>query len=208
MTTTVNIAKANRLHEPGYRYKREVIKVIHENFKGAVTRVVNLTTIAKQLQATAADLETGFVKAVKKSLAISTCGPLTFPGHRSAAELDAVLQTMVERFVLCPVCVLPEWNRVRCAACGYTPGKKSKGDPLPVAEKGESVAAITECQEVHGDAPWVSDIAAYMHKLYDRRQELSVSMQKGDLEKVNRHLDMCWKIETEQQWKKLKQLSW
>lgn len=69
--TMVNIAIKSRLQEPGYRYKREVIKVITESFKGNVTRIINLNNIAKQLQIPFDKLEIALTKYVKKTLGIS-----------------------------------------------------------------------------------------------------------------------------------------
>lgn len=123
----VNIAVRARLHEPGYRYKRERIRVVQERFNGYVTRLTNVATIARQLQVTADDLEKGLLKHTKRKLAISTCKRLTFPGVHDAAVFDDVLQDMIEKFVLCPKCQLPEWDRKSCNACGHT----SHGAPPP-----------------------------------------------------------------------------
>lgn len=116
----VNIAVRARLHEPGYRYQRERIRVVQERFNGYVTRLTNVATIARQLQVTAEDLEKGLLKHTKRKLAISTCKHLTFPGVHDAAVFDDVLQDMIEKFVLCPKCQLPEWDRKSCNACGHT----------------------------------------------------------------------------------------
>ncbi len=121
----VNIAVRARLHEPGYRYQRERIRVVHERFNGYVTRLTNVATIARQLQVTAEDLEKGLLKHTKRKLAICTCKRLTFPGVHDAAVFDDVLQDMIEKFVLCPKCQLPEWDRKSCNACGHT----SQGAP-------------------------------------------------------------------------------
>lgn len=195
----VNIAKQDRLHEHGYRYTRDTIDVVHENFKGAITRIVNLATIAKQLQSPVNDLEKGFVKHVKKLLGLSTCAPLTFPGYRDAQQFDKILQTMIEKYILCPKCVLPEWNGQNCAACGYNKTKEKSSSTT----KTQTLESITECVNLTAEnEPWVVELSTYMQKLYDRR--IMALKQKQDVAELDRQLDTCWMITTESTYVKLK----
>jgi hypothetical protein len=194
MTTQVNIARGDRLHESGYRYRRELIQVVHENFKGTITRIVNLIKIAKQLQIPPAELEHGLVRLVKKVIGISTCGPLTFPGHREAAQFDSILQNMIEKYILCPQCVLPEWNGQHCAACGYSKQKKAKATSRP------SPAPITECLDLDAEnEAWVVGLANHMHKLYDQRAFAKTHDQ--DCSVFDKQLDQCWMITSKEAYK-------
>lgn len=197
----LNIAVSSRLHENGYRYKREAIQVVHEHFKGAVTRITNLASIAKQLQTPAQELETGFVKYVKKSMGISTCGPVTFPGTRQASEFDAVLQKMIEKFILCPQCILPEWNGIRCAACGYRKEKSGKETKTSKDDATHQYDILTECVSLEDQtAPWVVELSRYMNTVYDTLKKCP----EKDKKTLNCQLDLCWKIESEIAWENFK----
>jgi hypothetical protein len=123
---SINIAVKARRSEPGYRYVRDPIKVVHEHFKGTVTRITNLPTLARQLRINESDLEKGLTQQIKRKLGLSTCKPLTFPNKLDATTLDDVLQSMIEQYMLCPQCALPEWNQEHCDACGYNKPKKDK----------------------------------------------------------------------------------
>jgi translation initiation factor 2 beta subunit (eIF-2beta)/eIF-5 len=197
----LNIAITSRLHENGYRYKRESIQVNHENFKGVVTRVTNLANIAKQLQLTPHELEVGFIKFVKKSMGISTCGPLTFPGNRSASEFDAVLQKMIEKFILCPKCILPEWNGQHCAACGYNKEKTGKNSKKEPEEYHYDIITESVSPQESNTESWMVDLSSYMDILYETLKTTSIDSEK---KKLNRQLDLCWKIETESSWNTFK----
>jgi len=115
----LNIADRARLQEPGYRYRRDQLTVVHEKFKGTVTRIVNLDVVARQLRVPLEGLAVRLVKRVKTHLGLSTCKPLTFPGHHEAECFDDHLQVLIETLILCPKCRLPEWNNRTCDACGY-----------------------------------------------------------------------------------------
>jgi len=186
--STVNITVESRLHENGYRYKRSVIEVEHSHFKGATTRISNIEIISKQLQITPDDLEKGIVKYTKKRLGISTCGQLTFPGHVAAATLDSILQYMVERFVLCPKCKLPEWNRNQCRACGYYKN----------AQEEETKDEVKEKEKVD-ESKWKLELSQHMHHLY--RERLAPNIPKDKVKEIDKLLDLAWTIETEHSYK-------
>ena len=207
---SVNIAHKARLNEVNYRYRRETIQIVHENFKGVVTRITNLATIAKQIQSHVADLEKGLVKQIKKELAISTCGPLTFPGKREAQDFDNVLQIMIEKYVLCPRCFLPEWDRESCKACGHqknskkqqqTTSKKGKAEQHPDDEEHNSFETVAPVAE----EKWVGEVSRHMHTLYDQRWMCLKDQERTKT--LDKELDLCWSLQTEKQWQKFKMSS-
>jgi hypothetical protein len=210
MSKSVNISVSARLHEAGYRYRREQITVVHERFNGAITRITNLTTIAHQLQVTLDDLQHGLIKSLKRKMGISTCGPLTFPGHHTPESFDVVLQDMVERFVLCPVCMLPEWNTQVCRACGHSKGaavpretktsvKNASNEKCTTHKGAKCVQATEKClEEKEADvAPWEKRLSYLMHALYFEREQRDIVPERK--RQVDRLLDECWKLDTETQ---------
>ena len=201
----VNITKKARLQEANFRYRRETIRVVHERFAGAVTRIDNLGTIAKQLQCPVKDLEYGLVKAVKKTLGINTCAQLTFPGTRDAVQFDNILQNLIERFVLCPKCELPEYQRNHCAACGYTGGSASNKDSKKKTVQKPQKRRDPEEKEDHDEVKekeWIVELSTYMNKLYDHRRHL---IDAGlDIGTADQMLDKCWSITSSKEWTHIK----
>ena len=192
MSITVNIARRVQLTEPGYRYKREQIVVSHEHFKGNVTRIVNTNTLAKQLQLQREDLDRGLEKCIKRKLGISTCGPLTFPGTLQVADLDDVLQGLIEQYVLCPVCHLPEWNRVTCNACGHQKGASRANNAVAVLQ-----TQTFEIETDYGAIPeWEKRLSDQMHRLYDIRDSGGSEMDPDELDRINLLLSACWVADT------------
>jgi translation initiation factor 2 beta subunit (eIF-2beta)/eIF-5 len=203
----VNITKKARLQEANFRYRRETIRVVHERFAGAVTRIDNLGTIAKQLQCPVKELEYGLVKAVKKTLGINTCAPLTFPGTRDASQFDNILQALIERFVLCPKCELPEYQRNHCAACGYTGGSSSNKDvkKKKTVDKGKDKKEEEDEKDDEEDTKetdWAVELSAAMNTLYDERDCMIEG--KLDCHKLNRILDKCWTVTSQKEWNSMK----
>lgn len=195
-TEIVNITTRERLYEPGFRYKRERVAIVHEHFKGHVTRVTNTRTLAKQLQIELDDMEKGLEKCVKRTLAISTCGSLTFPGKIEARKLDDILQSMIERYVLCPRCGLPEWNRVHCNACGFdkTSSGRKDDDVKSFATVDKAPISTFEIDTDYGVVPeWEQTLSLQMHKLYALRTQI---VDEEELKKIDLLLDACWVSDT------------
>ena len=197
----VNITKKARLQEANFRYRRETIRVVHERFAGAVTRIDNLGTIAKQLQCPIKELEYGLVKAVKKTLGLNTCAQLTFPGTRDAVQFDNILQNLIERFVLCPKCELPEYQRNHCAACGYTGGKDKKKKQKDKKDKSRDEDKDDHEEDVQ-EKDWIVDLSTCMNKLYDHRHRLFEA--NLDSREVDCLLDKCWVVASPKEWNSLK----
>lgn len=185
----INIAQRARLHEPGYRYQRDRISVVHENFKGNVTRIVNAKTLSKQLQIHIEELERGLEKCIKRKLGISTCGSLTFPGTLQMVDLDDVLQGMIEQYVLCPTCHLPEWNRRNCNACGHS---KTKTDTTTTNGATTHVQTF-EIETDYGPVPeWERRLSEQMDRLYEIRPTQNEEEQK----RIDLLLNACWVADT------------
>lgn len=193
MSVLVNITTSDRLHEPGFRYRRDKLVVTHEQFKGAVTRIINVPDIARQLQISTDDLTTGLERFIKKALAISTCGPLMFPGRLDAAKLDQVLQKMIEKFILCPKCRLPEWNKIVCRACGYSK------EPASSTGLGRDISSATETVTIKADEQWERELASMMHRLYTLRHELQQQSSRDEsrLRHLDQALNVCWTLKNQ-----------
>lgn len=207
--TIVNIAPAARLHEAGFRYRRPVVQVVHESFKGQTTKLTNLEQICKSLQVPPAEFVPAFLKNVKKVMGISMSKASVFPGHLASDAFDKVLQTMIERHILCPrpACRLPEWDGQTCRACGHDvseskESKESTKHPKAKEQAAEAVAhSLTEVQETsEACTRWETEQSNRMHQLYDLRlSSTDPVVQK----QCDQWLDAAWHVHTERDWKKL-----
>lgn len=103
--------------DPFYRYKRNIIEIQHSNKKGGITAITNMDIIQKQLKIPN-KFVTAFYKKVKKT-GKGMLKPGVFRGNVNVEELEKILDEMIEKYVLCPTCHLPEWNGSRCAVCGH-----------------------------------------------------------------------------------------
>lgn len=115
---SINISVSARLQEPFYRYRRSVISIETKKNK---TYVTNIPDIAKQLRVSLDSLQTSFLKRIKKKLSVSgtiSDGKIIISGTWSVPDFESILQDIIEKHVLCPVCKLPELTESKCNACG------------------------------------------------------------------------------------------
>lgn len=104
-------------------------------------------------------------------------------------DLDDVLQGMIEQYVLCPTCHLPEWNRRNCNACGYS---KTKADTA--AATTTTTIQTFEIETDYGPVPeWERRLSEQMQHLYEIR-----STQQSDEEqkRIDLLLNACWVADT------------
>jgi len=186
MSDLVNIAKRDRLLEPGYRYKREKVSVVIESFKGNVTRITNFQKISVSLQVPCEALSRAFEKHAKRKLGISTCGPLTFPGKILESVLDSSLQDLIEEHLLCPRCFLPEFFKGDCRACGYHKGE------TPQKTRPEKEFENSDSDFLSHVPQWERDLSEVMKILYHKRATESDPVVKKKLYEL---LDEAWQVE-------------
>jgi len=115
-----------------YRYKRPELKTKVEKpgTNGVKTVIENMAAVAKALKVPP-EYPTRFLgyelctQATFEDSADRTC--TIVKGKYSIEELDRALDEFIKKFVLCPVCKLPETRisvkkgqvRIRCASCGH-----------------------------------------------------------------------------------------
>lgn len=114
MSKLITIPKEAGMTDPFYRYKREYVQVEHTGRRGGRTRITNIASIAKSIQ----QPETFIRKYLQKVMGTSVSKDFSLPGYLSPETLDAVIETLITEYVLCPTCGNPETAGGRCAACG------------------------------------------------------------------------------------------
>lgn len=133
-----------------YRYKRDVI-AISKAGKG-MWKISNIDFICKQLKVGAEFAEKLYAEIKRRGIAMIGRG--NFRGVISVSELEKIINKLIDKYVLCPKCKLPEWNGQFCGACGET--KAIKG----ITSKDD--AAEPECSHC-------ARAAAYVKELYAKR---------------------------------------
>lgn len=103
-----------------YRYKRDIISIVTINKQGGLTEITNMEKIQRQLQVPD-EFVVKFYRNIKKR-GKSMVRPGVIRGEISVRELEKILEKMIVKYVLCPKCKLPEWNREVCNACGFRDG--------------------------------------------------------------------------------------
>lgn len=194
--TLVNIAERHRLNEPGYRYKREIIRVTCHKKKGTTTTVTNSTAICKQLQCDYENFCKALTTKVKKKYGLSCVGELVFSGKIEAEKIDDILQGMIEKSVLCPQCRLPEWDNRRCKACGYNGigecKKLKKFSRSPKTDIPEEIPAISSSRSAK---TWEIELSTLMDKLF-------LTQSFSPCQELTEILDRCWVVSTRQDWER------
>jgi translation initiation factor 2 beta subunit (eIF-2beta)/eIF-5 len=180
-SVTVNIAKkGSNEHDTNYRYKRDIISVTCENTHGGLTVLQNIDVVAKQIKVPSLTLK----KYLQKKLGCVITGQ-KIKGQFSAVDIDKCIQKYIEEHVLCPRCSLPELHKGICNACGNSKSKKDS-----------NVDVIEDVVEKKVDE-YEKQLNLFMNKLYDIKDK--------DKE-AQKCLDLCWHINTFDQWNVLKTL--
>jgi translation initiation factor 5 len=116
-----NIPKDNS--DPFFRYKRHQIEIQHINKKNGLVVLDNFNVIAKELNRPVNDVIKYFRKKLGMSITISNS---TFQikssggGGITVDVLEKILESYIEKFVLCKKCGNPETSPLnfQCLACG------------------------------------------------------------------------------------------
>jgi len=108
-----------------YRYKREKAFVQHI---GNETHFQNLHRIATQLivtpnQIAVQETYAAIVKLLKKKLSTNVTEDkktknIIIRGIVKADDIESVIIEFTVKYILCPVCKIPEWSGKLCTACG------------------------------------------------------------------------------------------
>lgn len=200
----VNITKRDKWYESNYRYRRPRVLVQQLKSKGVQTAIVNWKEICRALQVIEKDFAMAFTKMVKKKKGHHETKNeqfvMVFSGVISAVELDDVLQILIEKFILCPTCHLPERKQTKddgekCLACGWRRMLQKK-TPSEATTKQHSTN--DESMENEFDM----ELSTFMHKLYhERDKQKAISKPTHQVDKL---LDKCWRTQTLESWNILK----
>jgi translation initiation factor 2 beta subunit (eIF-2beta)/eIF-5 len=170
-------------NDPHYRYKRNVIETSFNSKKGGQTTITNLARICKQLKVPYESFSLSFFKLAKKKYGLTVQDGDVIRGKVDIANLEKVLEEMIVKYVLCPRCKLPEWNRKDCKACGYS--KESSGEGNVTSER---VCEQVETVILSSDGV-LSQAVNLMKDLYDLRSTLQ------DKTEVDSVIDLFWTID-------------
>jgi translation initiation factor 2 beta subunit (eIF-2beta)/eIF-5 len=95
--STVSLAAKTNQNDPFYRYKRDKVSIKNKT-------IINWDTLCRQLKTPPASL----ASFLSKSLGCRVDVKGNLGKVLTSDSCDALVQTYVEKFVLCPVCHLPE----------------------------------------------------------------------------------------------------
>jgi translation initiation factor 2 beta subunit (eIF-2beta)/eIF-5 len=133
MNTTTNIVNiGGDKNDSFYRYKRSLIEVKTLSKQGGLTQITNMDEILKQLQMPK-EFSTAFYKQIKKK-GNNMISPGVFRGDIPVKTFEDILEYMIDKYVLCPRCRLPEWRGESCNACGYVKGQLLKKEVEELTE--------------------------------------------------------------------------
>lgn len=113
------------VNDPFYRYKREKIII---KYQKQYTCILNLMNISKQLIGGPSKCSMinivfeSIIKKLKKKFNTSinvNDEQVNIRGNISLDSIENFLEEFIQKYILCPVCKLPEWNGSKCSACGH-----------------------------------------------------------------------------------------
>lgn len=101
-----------------YRYKRDRIKIKYINKKGGLTQILNMDKVCSDMKVPDRFVN-AFYKKVKKQ-GYAMIKPGVFRGTVNKEVFEKVLEDMINKYVLCKGCKLPEknWEKKVCQSCG------------------------------------------------------------------------------------------
>jgi translation initiation factor 5 len=112
-----------------YRYKMPKMETHTESKNGGTTIIDNIDGIALKL---GRDSKKDLVKYFKKHLSCNVSYDkkkgLVIPAKKEIEELTSILESYINKYVICPICKVPETTieetkkktTLMCAACGGT----------------------------------------------------------------------------------------
>lgn len=110
-----------------HRYKMPAINLVIENKLGGTSVITNIDEISSSIRRTSGDLRSYFAKQLSCTVRIIKNKGLVFVGERDIRELQSILQSYVDKYVLCRSCQNPETHLnphkkkifIVCGACGH-----------------------------------------------------------------------------------------
>lgn len=208
----INIGLPRVQKDPNYRYKRDSIEVSYEAKTGGTTKILNLYDICLNLSKCTGDvsvlptLTKKIISMIQKDSGtlIETVGTdknakFFARGNISAEKIEKIIVDFTLKYILCPNCHLPEWNREICRSCGYQ--KNQKIDNAKVAKMHkelitdfksvEEIEKESEENILETNSEFDIEVSHYMKKLYDiRTSELK---KNNDVKNLDHALNSCWK---------------
>ncbi len=162
-------------NDPCYRYKREVIKI--EKVNKGLWCIANINNICKQLKVKDKFLNTFYGEIKRRG--VPMIGKGQFKGMISNAELEKIMNVLIDKLILCPKCKLPEWNGEWCAACGNQVVSRKKS-----THRNDDDDDTVDCTHMH-------DAVQRVHHLYDLRDS-STDEKRLEIEEI---IDHFWDLE-------------
>lgn len=193
----INIAKrgTNQETDPYFRYKRSTIQTRIDP-RQSHTHVTNLPEIALQLKVDLVSLAKALATRTKRKLNCNavfdtrdndTIACIYFTGEHANAVIDAVLQEMIEKYMICGQCSLPEYNN-KTNACDSCGASRSQG-PQPTAEKKITV----EPPHLNFIPSWEIELSNLMKYVYAKR-DIAKQLDKP-IDVLDDLLDKAWNVD-------------
>lgn len=122
---TLNIGGSS---DPFHRYKMPSITIRIENKNGGTTIIENIDKIAEKINRTPNEIQKVFSKSLSCCVKYNNDKGIVIAAKKEQIELQNILNDYINKFVLCPICHIPETTMViakkkttlTCAACGKT----------------------------------------------------------------------------------------
>lgn len=207
----INIARrgTSQAVDPHYRYKRALIQTrVNSTPTHCQTHVLNLPEIAQQLKTDFESLVKALTSRVQKRLSCSAVFDISgnkhvaciyFTGEHADQVIDAVLQDMIEKHLLCTQCGLPEYNHETdtCDSCGasrsHGPRPKRAAIKASNAKSNNTKSSNTTQNTKSSNAPtaqhagyeipsWEVALSESMNLLYNKRAVLLESVERSPRE--------------------------
>lgn len=117
----VNIQGLIEVDDPFYRYQRQIFNVVSLKNK---TQITNFDEVCKDIEREPKIVINFFKKKLGLNI-IYKNSLVVFSNHVLANDLEKVLNEFIDKYVLCPICKLPETvfinnEKRKCRACSYT----------------------------------------------------------------------------------------
>uniref|UniRef100_A0A6C0JA64 Translation initiation factor IF2/IF5 domain-containing protein n=1 Tax=viral metagenome TaxID=1070528 RepID=A0A6C0JA64_9ZZZZ len=104
--------------DPYYRYKMPRINTTFINQKKGLTDWTNASIIATAIYKTPEQIKKYMCKKLGTKASISKMGGIIFSGKLDTDTLQDILQTYINKNVMCKKCNSPETVEERCQSCG------------------------------------------------------------------------------------------
>lgn len=183
MSDTINIG--GDPNDRNYRYKRNRIALEKISKNGGMMRIKNFDLICSQLKVNKNHFKEAYYKQLKKK-GIKVRDDGFFKGEIRIPDLEEILNRMIAKYLLCPVCGLPELSGTHCRACGHNGGEtkevdKTHADKTHLKEEGKPWdIAPPEENPISAN----SKVVEWAKKLYDIHTP-----------EAHTYLDIFWMIE-------------